>query len=203
VRGTLGLAERDELAVENSTSWQRKLGRRRAVPVAVTIVGKIRYAVATCLAGICLAALVAPPARAGTGEVPVDVGEVSAVAVSPEVDEGALRSMVVDAVGAIDATTIPKGAHAVLSVSVVRLDARGSSPAQPGQPTQPAQSAQVTCVVSATLRDAKRGSVFAVLEGSAHGEDAPARLGGLRRRTMRAAVASAIARVPEAMHRKR
>jgi hypothetical protein len=165
--------------------------------VAIVGVGKIRFAVATCLAGISLAAIVAPPARAGTGEVPVDVGEVSAVGASPEVDEGALRSMVVDAVSAIDATTIPKGARAVLSVAIVRLDARGSSP---GQGTQ---VSQVTCVVSATLRDAKRGSVFAVLEGSARGEDAPARLGGLRRRTMRAAVASAVARVPEAMHRRR
>jgi hypothetical protein len=162
----------------------------------------MRFAVATCLAGIALAALAPLPARAGTGEVPVDVGEVSVVAASPEVDEGALRAMVVDAVDAIDVTTIPKGAHAVLSVSVVRLDARASSPGQ-GSQGSPSTRQQVTCVVSATLRDAKRGSVFAVLEGSAHGEDAPARLGGLRRRTMRAAVTSAIARVPEAMHRRR
>ncbi|HEY1691855.1 MAG TPA: hypothetical protein VGG39_06820 [Polyangiaceae bacterium] len=174
----------------------------------MTIVGTIRLAVATCLAGVALAALAPLPARAGTGEAPVDVGEVSAVAASPEVDEGALRSMVVDAVGALDATTIPKGARAVVSVSVVRLDARASSPGQGAQGAQGSQSppspvSQVTCVVSATLRDAKRGSVFAVLEGSARGEDAPARLGGLRRRTMRAAVASAIARVPEAMHRRR
>ena len=78
----------------------------------------------------------------------------------------------------------------MLSVSVVRLDARASA------------SAEVTCVVSATLRDRRRGSIFAVVEGSARGQDEPRRMRGLQRATLRAAVTSAIARVPEAMRRR-
>jgi hypothetical protein len=76
-------------------------------------------------------------------------------------------------------------------VSVVRLESRTGSPAE------------VTCLVSATLRDRKRGAVFAVLEGSARGQDETRRLPALERAILRAAVSSAIARVPEAMRRRR
>jgi hypothetical protein len=153
----------------------------------MTIVGRVRFAIAAALA---LGFAPLDAAAGESGAPPVGVGEVGVAADSRDVDVDALRSMVVEAVGALDVSAVPKGAHAIVSVSVVRLDARDSSPAE------------VTCVVSATLRDATRGSVFAVLEGSAHGQDEPRRLRGLRRATMRAAVASAISRVPEAMNRR-
>jgi hypothetical protein len=79
----------------------------------------------------------------------------------------------------------------VLSVSVVRLESHVASPAD------------VTCVVSATLRDRRGGSVFAVMEGSARGQDEPGRVLALERNTLRAAVRSAVARVPEAMKSRR
>jgi len=58
-------------------------------------------------------------------------------------------------------------------------------------------------LVSATLRDRRRGTVFAIMEGSARGQDEPRRLPALERAILRAAVGSAVARVPEAMRRRR
>lgn len=127
---------------------------------------------------------------ANAGEPAIGVGEVTAGLSSGDVDVQTLRTFVEEAVGAIDSNELPRGSHAVLSVSVVRLDARASA------------SAEVTCVVSATLRDRRRGSIFAVVEGSARGQDEPRRMRGLQRATLRAAVTSAIARVPEAMRRR-
>jgi hypothetical protein len=147
-------------------------------------VGRIRFAVVLAVA------LVAADARA-TGEPPIGVGEVSAEASSRDVDMGVLRAMVTEAVGTLDASTLPRGSAAVLSVSVVRLESHVASPSE------------VTCLVSATLRDRKRGTVFAVVEGSARGQDEARRLPALERAILRAAVGSAIARVPEAMRRRR
>jgi hypothetical protein len=151
-------------------------------------VGKLRTASLLAAA----LALVAPGAAsdARAAEPAIGVAEVTAAA-SRDVDVEALRAMVVEAVGALDTSQLPRGEHALLSVSVVRLDARDATPAE------------VTCVVSATLRDRTRGVVFAVVEGSAHGQDEPRRLHGLRRATLRAAVTSAVGRVPEAMQRRR
>jgi hypothetical protein len=152
-------------------------------------VGKLRIASLLAFA----LALLAPgtASDAGAAEPAIGVAEVTAPAASRDVDVEALRAMVVEAVDALDTSQVPRGAHALLSVSVVRLDARDATPAE------------VTCVVSATLRDRTRGVVFAVVEGSAHGQDEPRRLHGLRRATLRAAVTSAVARVPEAMQRRR
>jgi len=136
------------------------------------------------------AALLAADAHAA-GEPTIGIGEVTAEASSRDVDVGVLRAMVTEAVGTLDASTLPRGSAAVLSVSVVRLESRVASPAE------------VTCLVSATLRDRKGGSVFAVVEGSARGQDEPKRLPTLERAILRAAVGSAIARVPEAMRRRR
>jgi hypothetical protein len=147
-------------------------------------VGRIGFAV------LVAAALMVGDARAA-GEPRIGIGEVTGPASPGDVDVGMLRAMVTEAVGTLDERTLPRGSAAVLSVSVVRLESRAASPAE------------VTCLVSATLRDRKGGSVFAVLEGSARGQDEPRRLPGLQRAILRAAVGSAIARVPEAMRRRR
>jgi hypothetical protein len=123
----------------------------------------------------------------------VEVGEVTTQAAEDgaDVDPASLRTMVSQAVGTLDGSQLPRGARAVLSVSLVRMN------------THVGQSAAVTCAVSATLRDRSGGSLFAVLEGTASGEDEPGRLRALERATARAAVGSAIARVPEAMRKRR
>lgn len=130
---------------------------------------------------------------ATAAEPAVAVGEVSVPATSREVDAEALRSMASDALLGMDTSRLPRGAHAVLSVSLVRLDAQGTTPAE------------ASCTVSATLRDRKRGTLFAIVEASARGQDAPARLPSLQRAIVRAALGSAVARVPEALaqHRRR
>jgi hypothetical protein len=144
-------------------------------------VGKIGWT-AVLLASFALAA---PDARAA--EPAIGIGEVS-VAGAPaagEVDDATLRAIVEEAVGAIDSSRLPRGRAAVLSVSIVRLESRS-------------EPLEVSCLVSATLRD-RRGAVFAVLQGSARGQDEPQRRRSLQRAILRAAVTSALARVPEAM----
>jgi hypothetical protein len=133
------------------------------------------------------------------GESPVEVGEVAVPALAgpaqaadvADIDAASLRAMVSQAVRTLDGSKLPRGPRAVLSVSLVRMNARVD------------HSAAVTCAVSATLRERTGGTVFAVLEGSASGEDEPRRLRVLERATVRAAVGSAVARVPEAMRTRR
>jgi hypothetical protein len=145
---------------------------------------------ASILSGLAVVVLAGAPG-ANAGEPAVALGEVTAMASQrDDVDLDALRAMAADAVKDLDDARLPPGAHVVLSVSVVRLESRAST------------SAEVSCVVSATLRDRARGTVFAILEGSARGQDEPRRLHVLERATLGAAVRSAISRVPEAMTRR-
>lgn len=137
---------------------------------------------------VALVVLAAPEAR--TAQPAIGIGEVSIVEPTAEIDDGTLRTIVEDAVGSLDAVALPRGRAAVLSVSLVRLDTH-SDPLE------------VTCLVSATLRDRQRGAVFAVLQGSARGQDEPRRRRSLERAILRAAVGSAISRVPEAMRSRR
>ena len=135
-----------------------------------------------------LVVLASPDAR--PAQPAIGIGEVSIVQPTAEIDDGTLRAMVEDAVGSLDGAALPRGRAAVLSVSLVRLDSH-------------ADPLEVTCVVSATLRDRRRGAVFAVLQGSARGQDEPRRRRALERAILRAAVGSAISRVPEAMRSQR
>jgi hypothetical protein len=122
----------------------------------------------------------------------VEVGEVTTLAADgADIDPASLRTMVSQAVRSLDGSSLPRDAHAVLSVSLVRMNARVDD------------SAAVTCAISATLRDRAGGNVFAVLEGTASAEGEPRRLRALERATARAAVGSAIARVPEAIRKRR
>ena len=146
---------------------------------------------ASILSGLALLAVTAPQG-AGAADRAISLGEVTAQAAKrDDVDLDALRTMAADAVTHLDDASLPRGEHAVLSVSLVRLESRASD------------SAEVSCVVSATLRDRGRGTVFAILEGSARGQDTPVHMRVLERATLGAAVRSAIARVPEAMKRRR
>ena len=137
---------------------------------------------------VALIVLASPDAR--PAQPAIGIGEVSIVEPTGEIDDATLRAMVVDAVGSLDAVALPRGRSAVLSVSLVRLDAH-------------ADPLEVTCIVSATLRDRQRGAVFAVLQGSARGQDEPRRRRSLERAILRAAMGSAISRVPEAMRSRR
>jgi hypothetical protein len=124
-------------------------------------------------------------ARAGAPLVAL--GEVSTIVERRDVDLRALlRSSLEQELHALDLSQVPKGRPAILSVSLVSMDTLPS-----------AGDAPVTvCVVSATLRDAKRGAIFAILEGRARGPNDVA-----PRAIVQTAVRGALARVPEALRR--
>ena len=124
---------------------------------------------------VALIVLASPDAR--PSQPAIGIGEVSIVEPTGEIDDGTLRAMVEEAVGSLDAVALPRGRTAVLSVSLVRLDAH-------------ADPLEVTCLVSARLRDRQRGAE-------------PRRRRALERGVLRAAVGSAVSRVPEAMRSRR
>jgi hypothetical protein len=57
----------------------------------------------------------------------------------------------------------------------------------------------VVCVVSATVRDKKKGAIVAVLEGRARAENEERLAALLERAAMKSAVRGALARLPEAL----
>jgi hypothetical protein len=166
---------------------RRELGPIAAATIAVVVVSKLS---STGIA-IAVALLFGSTHEGRAGDAPVTLGEVTVQASSrTDVDADALRSMAADALESIDGAKLPAGTRSVLSLSLVRLESRASTPAE------------VSCQVSATLRDRKGGTLLAILDGSARGQDEPRRLPALERATMRAAVGSAVARVPEAIGRR-
>lgn len=76
----------------------------------------------------------------------------------------------------------------VLSASLVRMDARESK-----------DGARVNCVVSATLRQARTGTLQAMLRGSGTAEDDRDAINGAKERALEAAVYGAVRRLPEAL----
>src|SRR5438132_13891691 len=143
----------------------------------------LRASACVALLGVSLA-LSSPAARASDADA-VALGEVSSSVQRVDVDLRALlKSTLEEELRALDLSHVSRERRAILSVSLVRMD------------TLPSQdeTSITTCIVSATLRDARRGAVFAILEGRARGpSDAGARA------MVRTAVRGAFARIPEAM----
>jgi hypothetical protein len=141
------------------------------------------------VASIVLAAVVfAAPAIAG--ERRVVIGEVSSRVARAGVDyEPLLRSASEAELSALDFSRVPRQRNVIVSVSLVRLDTL----------SEPAQT-DATCEVSATLRDAKAGTVFAILEGTARvkGGGAP---GAVERSVVHGALHGALGRIPEVLRR--
>ena len=137
-------------------------------------------------------ALAGPLAHASGGDA-VALGEVSSTVERRDVDLRALlRTSAEEELRALDLRGIPATRRSILSVSLVKMET--------AQEAAPAGNKTVTtCIVSATLRDARRGAIFAVLEGRARGEsDAGGTGTGMFVRT---AVRGAVARIPEALKR--
>jgi hypothetical protein len=135
-------------------------------------------------------ALAAVGSGAGAaGEKAITLGEVSSqVPSSGGVDYPALvRAASEDEIRAIDPKGVPRGKRIIVSVALVRLD------------TLVEPRARATCVVSATLRDARRGSVFAILEGQAQAMDGERH--AIETSALLGALHGALARIPEALRR--
>lgn len=144
-------------------------------------------AIRAVFAGAALSLLAAVPRDAGAADAPpeVSLGEVSTSVQRGDLDLRALvRASFEEELRALDLGHAPHRRRAILSASLVRMDTLPSTDDIP----------VTTCVISATLRDARRGAVFAVLEGRARaGSPSDARA------IVKVAVRGAVARIPEAM----
>lgn len=131
---------------------------------------------------------IAISATAGAKEHPVALGEVSTAVVRGDSQlDAMLRATLEKELGELDFSRVQGRAPAILSVSLVRMDSEAT-----------AKGKIATCVVSATLRTARGGAIFAILEGRAHTEDgAPSRL--REESLIKSAVHGALGRVPEAL----
>src|SRR6187431_616155 len=123
-------------------------------------------------------------AAAPAGELPIFLGAVGVGKAKPNV-EGELRSLLRAELASADFSRVKTNEHYVLSATLVRLDS-----------VQSAEFARATCVISvAILRDGS--TLYALIHGRATAEEekAPA----ARSDALRAAVHSAMARVPKAL----
>ena len=84
---------------------------------------------------------------------------------------------------------MPRAKRVIVSVALVRLDTL----AEP-------RATDATCVVSATLRDARGGTVFAILEGKARAKSGEAQ-SSVERSALQGALHGALARIPEVLRR--
>jgi hypothetical protein len=133
-------------------------------------------------------ALAAVAAPVTAGEKRVVIGEVSSQVVRSGFDyESLLRAASEDELRTLDLSRVPSGKRVIVSVALVRLDTL----AQPS-------GADTTCVVNATLRDARAGTVFAMLEGKARASGAGAG-GTVERSVMQGALHGALGRIPEVL----
>jgi hypothetical protein len=134
---------------------------------------------------VALALAAAPASAAGP---PITIGEVTSEVVREDVDMNVVvRGIVEQELPGVDVGKPSR--PAILSISLVRMD----------RAQAPENKALVTCVVSATVRDQKKGALVAVLEGRARAENEERLVGLLERATLKSAVRGALARLPEAL----
>ena len=137
-----------------------------------------------CAAGLLGLFLLLAPGTAPAGEVPVFLGAIGVGKARPEV-ESELRSLLRAELAATDFTRVKTNERYMLSATLVRLDSVQSS-----------DTVRATCVISvAVLRDGS--TLHALVQGRATAEEA--RPTAARRDALRAAVHSAMIRVPKAL----
>ena len=131
------------------------------------------------------AAAVALPASGGT--CPVRVGTIAATR-EPAL-QSCLRDIVKSELQALDLPTAD-GRSYLLDVSLDELDTKRAG-----------ERTETTCAVSATLRDARDGALYAILKGRARAGDAAPRAQRATTLALSGAVRNALRRVPEAVTR--
>ena len=128
------------------------------------------------------------PAQAG--EMCVTIGEVSSqVAGKGASYEPMLRAASEDELRLLNLKQVPASKRVVVSVALVRLDTLAQQ-----------HSVDATCKVTATLRDARAGTLFAVLEGQAQASSSEPP-GAVESSAVRGAIHGALAHIPEALRR--
>lgn len=145
--------------------------------------------------GLCIAAstvlgaLLAVSSPADAGRAPLALGSVTTkVSRRSEGLEQAFRGMVERELTAMDLSNVKSSEHYVLSAALVKMETSSNT-----------ERARTTCVVSATLTREKGGALHAVIQGRARAEEAPSEARTAELSAMRAAVHSALKRVPEAL----
>ena len=103
-----------------------------------------------------------------------------------------LKTKVEKQLQSVDWSQSREGGPYVLSTSLVRLDTDTSEGA-----------AKVTCAVSMTLRDQKRGVLRAIVQGRARAEDQAEAVRAAEEDAVRVAIRSAVSSLPEAIRRSR
>jgi hypothetical protein len=129
---------------------------------------------------------IALPALAG--ERRVVIGEVSSRVTRAGVDyESLLRAASEVELTGLDLSHVPRGKQVVVSVALVRLDTLAQ-----------ARATDATCEISATLRDAGGGTLFAILQGKARAQSGGA-AGEVESTAVHGALHGALARIPEVL----
>ena len=149
----------------------------------------VRYA-----AGLVALSLLLASAPAPAGEVPVFLGAVGVGKAKPEM-RSELRSRMREELSSAEFAAVRTNERYMLSATLVRLDSVLSS-----------DSVRATCVVSvAVLRDGG-STLYAVVHGRASATsatsatDAKAQAGSAQSDALRAAVHSAMVRIPKTLH---
>jgi hypothetical protein len=139
------------------------------------------------LAGSLGAALLLGAPSAPAGEVPVLLGSVGVGNAKPEVGT-AMRALLRSELSSADFAHVKTNEHYMLSATLVRLDSALSS-----------DSVRATCVVSVALLRDGGATLYAVIHGRATADDARAHVDAAQSDALRAAVHSAMTRVPKAL----
>lgn len=137
---------------------------------------------------LCVALLAIAPSVAAR-RAPLALGQVTTrLDRDSDALRSAFRSAVEREIADIDLSQVKPSDRYVLSATLVKMDTRADG-----------ERAQTTCVVSATLTRERGGALHAIIRGRARAEDAPSEARSVELSAMRAAVHSALVRVPEAL----
>lgn len=148
--------------------------------------GRIRLGGRGTIVGAALIALSLTTSLGASGsKSPVSVGRITTS--KPDV-QSELESAVKSELGRVDLSSVRASDRYVLSAALVKLKTVTGS-----------DQVETSCVVSATLTREKSGALHAVLEGRARATDGKQAQKDAELAALRAAVRSAIKRVPEAI----
>lgn len=142
---------------------------------------------------IVLLAFMAIAGAADAGEQPIAAVEVSSRVERQGRDlRSSIKQSVEQNLQRVDWTQTKDRGPFILTTSLVRLDT-----------STVGDTTRVSCTVSMTVRERKRGTIRAVLEGRGHVESAPAATTMAETEAMNAAVRGAVKGLPEAIRRSR
>lgn len=140
-------------------------------------------------AGLLAVALLLSSVPAPATEVPVFLGAIGVGRAKPEV-KGELRSLLRAELASADFTRLKTNERYVLSANLVRLDTDSN---------QASKSTRATCVVSVAILRDNGATLYALINGRATAEGAEANRQSVQSDALRAAVHSAMVRVPKAL----